>query len=163
MKVIYLIRHAKSSWDNPALSDFNRTLNERGKANAPLMGKMLVKENAVIDCLISSPAKRTTETSLILCNELNYHLDNIVFDERIYEASLKTLVNVVNEIPNQFNSVAIVGHNPAISHLFNYLTDEDLQHFPTCGIGKIELEINQWSEIVKGIGRKIFFIYPKMF
>lgn len=163
MKTIYLIRHAKSSWDNPALSDFNRTLNARGKANAPLMGKKLVEEQALIDCLISSPAKRTTETSLILCYELNYRLDNIVFDERIYEASLKTLVNVVNEIPNQFNSVAIVGHNPAISQLFNYLTDEDLHHFPTCGIGKIELEIDQWSEIIQGIGRKIFFIYPKMF
>ena len=163
MKTIYLIRHAKSSWDNSALSDFNRTLNERGKANAPLMGKKLIEENTVIDCLISSPAKRTTETSLLMGKELNYPSEKIIFDQRIYEASLSDLIKVLNEIPNQFSNVAIIGHNPAISQLFNYLTDEDLHHFPTCGIGKIELEIDQWLEIVKGIGRKIFFIYPKMF
>jgi phosphohistidine phosphatase len=163
MKTIYLIRHAKSSWDNPALSDFNRTLNERGKANAPLMGKKLVEEDAVIDCFISSPAKRTTETSLSIANEMNYPSKKIIFDERIYESSLIDLIKVANEIPNQFNNVALIGHNPSISQLFNYLAGEDLHHFPTCGIGKVELEIDQWSEIVKGIGRKIFFIYPKMF
>lgn len=163
MKTIYLIRHAKSSWDNPALSDFNRMLNARGRLNAPFMGKKMVEENATIDCFIGSPAKRTTETSFLICSELNYDLEKIIFDNRIYEASLVDLIKVVNEIPNQLNSVAIVGHNPAINQLFNYLTDDDLQHFPTCGIGKIELEIDQWSEIIKGIGRKIFFIYPKMF
>jgi len=163
MKTTYLIRHAKSSWENPTLSDFNRPLNERGKANAPLMGKKLAEEKTVIDCLISSPAKRTTKTSLLICKELNYPHEKIIFDERIYESSLIDLIMVVNEIPNQFNNVALIGHNPAISQLFNYLTDEDLHHFPTCGIGKIELEIDQWSEIIKGIGRKIFFIYPKMF
>ncbi|HRP59373.1 MAG TPA: histidine phosphatase family protein, partial [Vicingus sp.] len=98
MKTIYLIRHAKSSWDNPALSDFNRTLNARGRLNAPFMGKKMVEENATIDCFIGSPAKRTTETSFLICSELNYDLEKIIFDNRIYEASLVDLIKVVNEI-----------------------------------------------------------------
>lgn len=163
MKVIHLIRHAKSSWNNPDLDDFSRTLNERGKNDAPFMANKLKELGCHPDYFISSPAKRTTETSKIIATALNFHFEKIIFDKRIYESSLKQVLQIVNEVPNNFNNIVFVGHNPTLTQLSNYFTNDFIDHIPTCGIVKIELEINNWQHIIQGIGNKNFFIYPKMF
>lgn len=163
MKVIHLIRHAKSSWDNPDLDDFSRILNERGKKDAPFMANKLKESGCNPDYFISSPAKRTTETSKIIATALNFNFEKIIFDEQIYHSSLPQILQVLNDVPNDFNNMVLVGHNPTLTQLSNYLTNDFIDYIPTCGIVKIELELDNWQHITKGIGNKIFFIYPKMF
>ena len=163
MKTIHLIRHAQSSSENPGTSDFYRKLNERGLRDAPFMAKELKKIAYHPDYILCSPAKRTAKTAEIVCEKLNFNQNNINFEQRIYEASLKTLLEVLNEIPNQYNNIALIGHNPAITQLSNFLTNDYIDNIPTCGIVKIEMDIDDWQHIIEGIGRKLFFIYPKMF
>lgn len=163
MKTVYLIRHAKSDWGNPGLNDFNRPLNKRGVHDAPFMGQQLKSMQALPDLFISSPAKRAKQTVLSIARELNYPENNIVFDETIYHASTRQLYSMLNNLDDQIESIALVGHNPGLTYFSNYLTDDYIDNIVTCGIVIIELEIDRWNEIVEGIGRKIDYIYPKKF
>ncbi len=163
MKFIYLIRHAKSSWNIPNLDDFNRPLNKRGIENAKLMGKKLTELNCNPDYIISSSAIRTAETSAILSKATGYNFNKLVFTNALYETNLNEMIQIINKLPNHTKEVILISHNPTITKLSNYLTDDYIDHIPTCGIVKIELEIENWQHIIEGIGRKIFFIYPKMF
>ncbi|MCB9359667.1 MAG: histidine phosphatase family protein [Flavobacteriales bacterium] len=162
MKTIYLIRHAEASSTKANESDFQRQLNQHGRKEASLIGKKLKEMNANFDFIICSSATRTKETSKILSQEMSYS-NIILFEEKIYEAPLSNLIQAVNQLPNQFNNVAVIAHNPSISYLANYLTDIYIANMPTCGVVKIELEINNWNEVIEGIGLQKFFIYPKMF
>ena len=163
MKTLYLIRHAKSDWNNTGLSDFNRPLNKRGKNNAPLMGKKFNELNPCIDLIISSPAKRALQTVKMISKELQYEYDSIQFDKSIYHSSYTNLNEIINNINNTINTLVIVGHNPGLTNLSNYLTNNYIDNIVTCGIVKIELEIDNWNEIIEGIGSKVFYIYPKMY
>ena len=127
------------------------------------MAKKLNQLGCQPNLIISSPAKRTLQTSLVFANELAFKVNNILFNTGIYEASLKDLVIIVNNIPSKHQNVILVGHNPGISELANYLTGNPINFAPTCSIIKIELEINNWNEIVGDIGLEKFFIYPKLF
>jgi phosphohistidine phosphatase len=163
MKTIYLIRHAKSSWKEPNQLDIERPLNNRGKNDAPFIGKKLKDLEVNLEFIVCSPANRTRQTVSLLCEQLNYPINTVKFDKNIYEAPLTNLIQAVNKIPTQFNEVALIGHNPSITYLANYLTDNYIDNIPTCGVVKIELEIDNWNEVIKGIGLQKFFIYPKMF
>jgi len=163
MKTIYLIRHAKSSWSDFDSLDFDRKLNRRGKHDAPLMGNMLKELDFTPDLILASPSKRTTLTGKLICKNINYSFDQIQFERNIYDASLADLIQLINNIPSQHETVALIGHNPGITFLSNYLTDDFISNIPTCGIVKIELEIEDWNEVIKGIGIKKYFIYPKMY
>lgn len=163
MKTIYLIRHAKSDWNNPNLSDFDRPLNKRGKKDAPFMGKKLNSLTPNIDLIIASPAKRALETVKAICPEIDYSFDNIQFDESVYHSSYNNLNSIVNNLNNELNSIALVGHNPGLTNFSNYLTDNYIDNIVTSGIVKIKLDIDNWNEIVEGVGSKVFYIYPKMY
>lgn len=163
MKVIHLIRHAESISETPTIQDFLRTLTEIGKRDSHFMAKKLNELNLAPDVIICSPAKRTTDTAKVFAKELAFDFDNIIFDKRIYESNLKQLLEILNETPNYINDLILIGHNPTLTQLSNYLTNDYIDNIPTCGIVKIELEIDDWQHIIEGIGRKIFFIYPKMF
>ncbi len=163
MKTIYLIRHAKSDWNYPDSPDFERPLNKRGKNDAPFMGKKLREQNILPDLILASPAQRAFETITFICKEINYPFDEIVFDESIYHSSVQNLVELMNNLDNTLNTVLLVGHNPGFTYLSNYLTNDCIDNIVTCGIVKIELEIEDWNEIIEGIGRKVFYIYPKMY
>tara|TARA_B100000809_G_C15136148_1_gene530677 strand:- start:2866 stop:3360 length:495 start_codon:yes stop_codon:yes gene_type:complete len=163
MKTLYLIRHAKSDWKNTELTDFERPLNKRGLKDAPFMSEKLKELAFNPDHIISSPSQRTTTTAKLICEEINYPLKDVCFDQSIYEASTNTLISLINLLPNNKNEIVIIGHNPSITELSNYLTDDYIGNMPTCSIVKIELEIDNWNEIVRGIGSQIFFIYPKAF
>lgn len=163
MKTIYLIRHAKSDWNNPNLTDYNRSLNKRGQYDAPFMGSKLAELNPSIDLIIASPAKRVVETIKFLTKEIGYDYDKIDFNKSIYNSSYLNLNEITNNIDNNINCVALVGHNPGLTNFSNYLTNNFIDNIVTCGIVKIELEIESWIEIVEGIGSKVFYIYPKMY
>ncbi len=159
MKYLYLLRHAKSSWKDLSVSDFDRPLNKRGKKDAPKMGKFLNDRNVKVDLIISSPAKRTKETSKIIAEGIGYK-NQIIFDENIYEASLEQLLALIKNLNKNLNSVMLVAHNPGLTELANYFVNEDIDNIPTCGIAAIKLE-NGWDEVKQNCGKLLFFEYPK--
>jgi phosphohistidine phosphatase len=160
MKRIHIIRHAKSSWAEEGMRDFDRPLNDRGERDAPIMAARLHEHISSIDFIVASPAKRTSQTSQYFCSAFNYPVDKIHFEPRIYEAPLEALIKTVNEIPDTANEVLFIGHNFGVSYLVNYLTDQNVQ-MPTCAIASIELDIEQWSWVTRLSGRLVEYDYPK--
>jgi len=160
MKTLYLVRHAKSSWKHPELSDFERPLNKRGKNDAPFMGKMLYDKGINPELIISSPAKRASSTAKIIASELNYDKEKIIFDKNIYEGTGRRLLEIISEIKEKYNFVMLFGHNPGLTVLSNNLSDRFIDNIPTSGV--VALEFNtSWKEIELNSAGFLFFEYPK--
>lgn len=163
MKTLYLIRHAKSSWDFPELSDFERPLNKRGLRDAPFMGMILREKQIAPTLFLSSPAKRALATAQLFANAMNYPSERIVVEPRIYEASRETLLEVIQSLPDDLDSVAVFCHNPAVTQLANFLSDKRLENVPTCGVFSVGLESPTWRTLGQGKCQFRFFLYPKKF
>ena len=112
MKILTLVRHAKSSWSNPKLSDRQRPLNKRGKRDAPVMGKRIVQHGIRPSLIISSPATRAWSTAKIIAKEISYPIEFLQREDALYHASLDGFLEVVSEQDQEFNSIMVVGHNP---------------------------------------------------
>jgi|SRR5215213_705800 len=158
MRTLYLLRHAKSSWKDASLADFDRPLNERGREAAELMGRFIASENLNVSLLISSPSARTRETTQILLRFAGLSVEP-QFDNRIYEAELRTLVQVVSEMPDDKDVAMLVGHNPGMEELLAFLTQETRQ-MPTCALAKISFDCSSWKEIGAGKGKLEWFVTP---
>lgn len=158
-RILYLLRHAKSSWKDDSLADFDRPLKERGRDAAERMGKKLASEKPQNAVLICSPAARTRETAQIVLKHSGLRMDQR-FDERIYEASLRDLLQVVSEIADDRETAMLIGHNPGFEELLAFLTGE-ARLMPTCALAKIKLEVASWKDARAGEGRLESFITPK--
>ena len=159
MKKLYIIRHAKSSWSDEKLDDFERPLNKRGKANAPMMGVRL-KENGIMpDIIISSPAKRAKSTAEIIAKEIGYE-KKVLFDENIYESSIDELRKILTALHDKNSTVFVVGHNPSLNDLANYYVGHE-ENIPTCGIVEIGFECERWADIEPKNAKLLLFDYPK--
>ena len=161
MKNLYLVRHAKSSWKFAALDDFERPLNKRGRKNAPFMGNVLKKLKVAPDLVISSPANRAATTARIIAAAINFPLENIRYNETVYKFSENALIPVVQQIDDAVKKAMIVGHNPAINGLANYIGDQPIGNIPTCGAYCVRLDITSWIEISERCGKLEFFEFPK--
>ncbi|MCO4291409.1 histidine phosphatase family protein [Solitalea sp. MAHUQ-68] len=161
MKTLYLIRHAKSDKSISNVSDFDRPLNERGIKDAPSMGKILAKKITQPELIISSPALRAITTAKLFAEQLDYPEERIRLCNEIYEASVSTLLKLVNELGDETSIVIMFGHNPGLTDFFNYLTDNDLLNLPTCGIVKIDFDLESWTLISHGSGESTYIDYPK--
>lgn len=161
MKTLYINRHAKSSWDHPDLSDFDRPLNNRGLKDAPEMGTRLSDRNEGIQLFVSSPANRAITTARLMAKEIGYPLDKIQEVRDIYHASSRTLLDIVNRFDDKYNKIIIFGHNPGFTDLAENLTGEYLGNMPTCGICKIEFQVDSWMEVGFENGMMKYFDYPK--
>ena len=161
MKNLYLMRHAKSSWDFDDLSDHDRPLDNRGRKDAPLMGRELVSREVTIDLLMSSTAVRALTTATLVARELEYDTDKIATEEEIYKADKQELLNIITSIPNQFASVMLIGHNNTITELANLLSPDLIPEIPTAGVVALSFECSTWREISKENGTLQFFDYPK--
>ena len=157
MKTLYLLRHAKSSWKDDSLRDFDRPLKGRGRDAAEEMGKVVGGEKLNSLLVISSPAARARETTGIVLQSAGLKLEPR-FDERIYEADVRTLLEVIASIPDETTTAMLVGHNPGFENLLAYLTG-DVRHMPTCALAKIEL--NSWSDVSESSGTLESFVTPK--
>ena len=158
-RILYLLRHAKSSWKDDSLKDFDRPLKERGRNAAEHMGKRLASEKLQDAVLICSPAARTRETAQIVLKHSRLRMDQR-FDERIYEASLRDLVQVVAAIPDDRQIAMMIGHNPGFEELLAFLTGE-ARRMPTCALAKIKLEAASWKDVRAGEGSLAMFVTPK--
>jgi phosphohistidine phosphatase len=162
MKILYLVRHAKSSWDDPLQEDFDRPLNNRGRTDAPRMGKKLSERGIHPDLLLSSPAERAISTCVIIAEKIGYSLNNIHTDKRLYHASEETLLRVVREMNDANDEVMLFSHNPGLTDFANRLTPRMFtDNVPTCGVVALGLAVNSWAEVTWGTAKLRFFDFPK--
>ena len=161
MKRLILIRHAKSSWNNPGLTDFDRPLNKRGKRDAPVMGKRLKNRDVKPDLIISSPAKRALKTARIIAEEIGYPKVKIVTHASIYGEGMSALLELIRNLDDSHNRVIMFGHNPDFTMLAEHLTDHRVGNMPTCGIFCVDFEVDSWKQISERKGLFVFFDYPK--
>lgn len=163
MKTIYIIRHAKSSWDDPLQDDFERPLSDRGKRDAPRMGKRLKEKEIHPDLLLSSPAKRAVSTARKIAQVLKYSKDGILTDRKLYHADEETMLNVIQKLNNKYNVVMLFGHNPGITEFVKSFRDDEfvIDNIPTCGIIAFQLNVDTWQDVKWGKGKMLFFDYPK--
>ena len=161
LKKLLIIRHAKSDQSFFG-NDFERPLNERGKADAPMMADRLFKKNMIIDAFVSSPAKRAKKTAELFAEIFKVSQNDIVFSSALYHASSEVFYEVISALPEHFNTVALFSHNPGITYFVNSLqTKAHVDNMPTCAIFAIVADIAQWSGFAKAKKDFLFFDYPK--
>ena len=159
MKSLFLLRHAKSSWDNPQHSDFERPLSKRGISDAVLLSKYIQKHSISFDLILSSPSERTQSTLDLVSSSLN-PIPSTVFKESIYHASASALSQLIKEQDEEINNVLVIGHNPGLHILTESLTDESIIKFPTCAFAKLT-NFNHWKDLDAGILNFELLITPR--
>jgi phosphohistidine phosphatase len=161
MKSVIIIRHAKSSWDQPGVDDFDRPLNERGKEDAPKMAKRLLERDIKIDAFISSSAKRARKTASIFIKELGGQKDDVILVPELYLAGPEAFYNAIAQAPDSADTIALFAHNPGITEFANELTDVRIDDMPTCAIFAVKADIQNWSAFKDAAKQYWFFDYPK--
>mgnify|MGYP005851875811 CR=1 FL=1 len=164
MKLLYFLRHAKSSWENPDWQDFERPLNKRGKEDIPLMGALLKQRGIMPERIVSSPAERTYKTARKIAKIIGFPPDALVKDEELYEASVTDFFNIIAQQPDEVQKLMFVGHNPTLTDMVNLLARKiRIDNIPTCGICALRFEADNWLQIEEGSGELLFFEYPKKY
>jgi len=154
MKTLFLVRHAKSSRDDPTLPDKERPLNDRGRRDAPRMGERLAKRDVKPDLILSSPAVRALATAEIVAKRLDYAIKDIVVDERLYGADPDDLLDVIHELGEKPKRVMLFGHNPEFAELAHRLSSE-ITDLPTCAVAEFRFDIKSWSNVGKQAPAKV--------
>lgn len=163
-KNIFLIRHAKSSWQSATLSDFERPLNERGERDAPKMGKILKEKGIIPDLIISSCAKRAQQTAKKIAKALDYNHDKIQYEDSLYHCTPEQIFQVMQWVDDSIRTIFIVAHNPGITHFCNQISPQfSLVNMPTCGIVGFRCEAANWIEVENATKEVILFEYPKKY
>ena len=139
------MRHAKTSWKHPELTDYDRPLNKRGKRDAPRMAKLLQEEGLTPDMILSSPTLRTRDTATIVAKYSGYR-GQISLIPSLYMADPEEYVKALHNLPDDFKQVLIVGHNPGIAELVELLTMK-AEEMPTAAIAYVKLSITNWSSL----------------
>lgn len=156
------MRHAKSSWEDSSLSDFDRPLNSRGLHDAPRMGAWLKDTGVKPDLLISSPAARAKATALHVTDELSYDPGEIVWDEDLYFNGTRAYLDAVRNSDDSAGVVMTVGHNPMTESAMATLSDKPFNHaVPTAAIACFELKADSWQDLKTGNCRLLWFMCPK--
>ncbi|MGK7392356.1 MAG: SixA phosphatase family protein [Candidatus Cyclobacteriaceae bacterium M2_1C_046] len=162
MKKLFLLRHARTEDKQSGQKDIERELTAVGLQNATRMGMNFKKKQIQFDIIICSPAERAKTTALLIAEQIKYDTSRIHYNEEIYEASARTLLQVVNQLKDEWKQVLLVGHNPSISYLAEYITQQNIGDIITCGVVEISLEIEHWSEISEGTGELVRYEYPEL-
>jgi len=160
-KELFLVRHAKSSWDDPTISDHERPLNERGYRNAPEMGRRLSDRGVSPHALISSTALRARTTAEIMAGSLNYPKDQIVFDRALYHACATELQEYIGLLDDTHAFVMLFGHNPGMTSLVSHLYGLALDNLPTCGVVYLKFSAVRWAEASRSMPCEALIDFPK--
>jgi phosphohistidine phosphatase len=161
VKVITLVRHAKSSWKNSNLSDLERPLKKRGRRDAPMMGRRLAKQNLSVELIISSPAVRAVETAELIADELGYAHSGIKICDGIYDADADDLLDIIRGLDSEFDQVMLVGHNPESTDLANRLAPLEIENLPTCGVVVLYYNVGSWAQVGMVQAARYTLDYPK--
>ncbi|RYF92424.1 MAG: histidine phosphatase family protein [Chitinophagaceae bacterium] len=146
MKQLLIVRHAKSSWENFAVPDFERPLNDRGKKDAPMMAERLVRSGISPDLLVTSTAKRARKTAEFFARAFKLNDEQILEVPELYEASIETFFDVVSRTPGSASTVILFSHNPGITGFVNTLTNTRIDDMPTCAVFACSCDIDRWTD-----------------
>jgi len=159
MLTLYLLRHAKSSWDDASQQDFERPLNNRGRKACAVIGEVIEEKGIDFDLVLVSTALRTRQT-IELVKEWAKLRGEVRYDERIYEATVSQLLEVISQVDNDRKSVLLVGHNPGLEGLLTLLTGEDVR-VTTANLAKIKIKATKWSANLANKGTLDWIVRPK--
>lgn len=162
MKTLTLVRHAKSSWDDSSLSDKERPLNRRGERDAPEMGRRIGGHGIRPSLIIASPALRAWETARIIAREINYPIEFLQRENRLYLASLNTLLDTIVAQDEGFNNLMVIGHNPGLTEFANFLVPGVCDNLPTAGVVSVDIETDDWSLYKRPKTELCVYDYPKL-
>ena len=168
MRHLYLLRHAKSSWNEPALKDFDRPLAPRGWNTAPLMGDYMEKQGYKPDCILCSPAMRTRETLEMIQRHLNGSPE-VFFNDSLYHASASGIIDLIRTLDGRYGKLLVIGHNPGIQELALLLTGRGPRHiwqamwakYPTAALAVLNFDLASWSDLKPRQGELEVFQTPK--
>ena len=162
MKTLILVRHAKSSWDDVNLPDFDRPLNKRGKEDAPKMAHRLQTKISKLDAILSSPAKRAKKTAESFAEAFKIKEKEIIYIPSLYHASGTDFINAIKELSDKLNTVALFSHNPGITYFVNELVpDVQIDNVPTTSVFAVKIDTANWSDFISAKKEFLFFDYPK--
>jgi len=161
MKTIYIVRHAKSSWDISDQPDEKRPLLEKGKKRTKRVIDFFHKNKISVDYIISSHAVRAHETAKIMAHGLKYPLEEIKIDRQIYYADSDSILNQFYDLPERFKSVMIVGHNPTLTDLANRFLKTPIENLPTSGVVSFTFDSDKWEEVLVAGRKTNFILFPK--
>lgn len=163
MKKAIFVRHAKSSWADPSLRDFDRPLNKRGKRDAPFMAKVLRGKLTHLDLIVASPANRAFTTATYFAEAFDIPVSKIRQEKELYHAYPSDILELVQQLEDKADTVLIFGHNPAYTDFANRFTEDYIDNVPTCGIFQLEANVSKWSDFDESTARLTAFHYPKQY
>lgn len=161
MRTLYLIRHAKSSWESPGVRDFDRPLNDRGLRDAPSMAKILVERHISPDLVVTSPAKRAQTTALFFARAFGISDEQVLRNPDIYDALPFTILQTISGLPDSARTVLMFGHNPSFTEVANHFTEDFIPNVPTCGIVQINTQAETWAEMTELNSKVVARFFPK--
>lgn len=160
-KELFVLRHAKSSWDEPNVDDVDRSLIPRGINDAHSIANHQKKNLKEVDLILTSHANRATHTATIVAEVIGYPFDKIKLSSKLYEISETQLMSIVKALPDELTRVLIVGHNPTFTSFVNRFLKSAIDNIPTSGIVGLSFHVGSWTEISKDNLQSSFFEYPK--
>ncbi len=161
MKTILLVRHAKSAWNEPSLSDFERKLTEKGKYDAKIMANRLLEKGIKIDMFLSSSAKRAKKTAKIFMKEFGADISKLILLASLYEASVKDFYDAIENIDDKEETVALFSHNPGITDFANSMDCTPVYDMPTCSVYAVKANAKLWKDFREAEKEFLFFDYLK--
>ena len=161
-KTVYIVRHAKSSWDNFALSDHDRPLLPVGIKKTKRISKYLKSKKVLPDLFISSSAVRAFETARLIAKGIGYETDAIDNRKELYHAGIDEIYDELFSIDNSVNSVMIFGHNPTFTFFVNNFVSPEIDNLPTSGVVGVEFKANSWESIANAKFKVNFVVFPRM-
>lgn len=162
MKELILVRHAKSSWDNPTLKDFDRPLNERGNKDVITMSERLASRHVHPDLLIASPAKRTLATAKAFAKTFGMNTNDIALLPSLYQALPPEFYRVIKNVDNKHRCIVMFTHNTGLTDFANELTNVHVDNIPTGGVFAVKVDCDNWKDFTKSNKLFWFFDYPKL-
>ncbi len=163
VKQVCFVRHAKSSWIHPELSDFDRPLDKRGLHDAPMMALKMYDLGLIPDHIITSAANRAKTTASFFRDQAKLSEDKFVITEQIYEAGQEAVYEALRAAPDDADFVFVFGHNPTFTYIANAIAGVSIDNVPTCGVVHAQLFISSWKDFRPDIAGFIGFHYPKQF
>lgn len=161
MKTLTIIRHAKSSWNDPSLTDFQRPLNKRGVRDAPRIGEALHERGVSFDAVLCSDAQRAMQTLSLLGQGMAIDEEIVAYRHDMYGATANHLVSCIAEQPDSLSSIALVGHNPGMEDLAYKLAEQPVGHMSTCNVVQLLFECSKWSDLSPGTGKAALILRPR--
>ncbi len=157
MKTLYIVRHAKSSWEYDGIEDIDRPLKRRGIKDAHLISSYLAETIKKPDVFVTSSANRALHTAIIFCDNFGYPLSNLYIKKQLYNFSDGYLVKTINALDDNFDSAIIFSHDHGINTFVNKYGSKPIAHVPTCGVIGIEFDTAHWKKLKKGTTTLIEF------